>query len=192
MLIPTVLEADGRAERAFDLYSRLLRERIVFLGRPVDPEIANIIVAQLLFLEADDPDTDIDLYVNSPGGDAYAGMAIYDAVQHVRPDDNDAMAVEADGPLIFQQAQRAADGFGRRRQVAGDERAGDGRMGQRGILDLFEQKTGQASRHGSQRQVFDLPHQMPHPADQALQHGQGEFVVVAQRLRESGRGDDPG
>lgn len=85
-LIPTVLEADGRAERAFDLYSRLLRDRIVFLGRPVDDEIANLIVGQLLFLEAEDPDKDIALYVNSPGGEVYAGLAIYDAIQHVRPD----------------------------------------------------------------------------------------------------------
>ena len=85
-VIPTVIEADGRAERAFDIYSRLLRDRIVFLGREVDDEIANLIVAQLLLLEADDPERDIALYVNSPGGSAYAGMAIYDAMQHVRPD----------------------------------------------------------------------------------------------------------
>ena len=85
-LIPTVLEADNRTERAFDLYSRLLRDRIVFLGRPVDDEIANLIVGQLLYLEAEDPDKDIALYVNSPGGEVYAGLAIYDAMQHVRPD----------------------------------------------------------------------------------------------------------
>jgi ATP-dependent Clp protease, protease subunit len=86
VLIPTVVEADGRAERAFDIYSRLLRDRIVFLGREVEEEIANVIVAQLLLLEGDDPDTDVSLYVNSPGGSAYAGMAIYDAMQHIRPD----------------------------------------------------------------------------------------------------------
>jgi ATP-dependent Clp protease, protease subunit len=85
-VIPTVLEADGRAERAFDLYSRLLRDRIVFLGRPVDDELANLIVGQLLYLEAEDPEKDIALYVNSPGGEVYAGLAIYDAMQHVRPD----------------------------------------------------------------------------------------------------------
>ena len=85
-VIPTVLEADGRAERAFDLYSRLLRDRIVFLGRPVDDEIANLIVGQLLYLAAEDPEQDISLYVNSPGGEVYAGLAIYDAMQHVRPD----------------------------------------------------------------------------------------------------------
>ena len=85
-LIPMVVESDGRYERSFDIYSRLLRERIVFLGREVDDEIANVIVAQMLFLEAEDPDKDICLYVNSPGGSAYAGMAIYDAMQYVKPD----------------------------------------------------------------------------------------------------------
>jgi ATP-dependent Clp protease protease subunit len=85
-LIPMVVEQDGRYERSFDIYSRLLRERIVFLGQQVADDIANVITAQLLFLEAEDPDRDISLYVNSPGGDAYAGMAIYDAMQYVKPD----------------------------------------------------------------------------------------------------------
>ena len=86
LLVPVVVESDGRLERSFDIYSRLLRERIVFLGREVDDELANLITAQLLVLEAEDPEKDISLYVNSPGGSAYAGMAIYDAMQHVRPD----------------------------------------------------------------------------------------------------------
>src|SRR5262245_25759529 len=81
-----VVESDGRHERSFDIYSRLLRERIVFLGTEVDDQCANLIAAQLLFLEAESPDKDIDLYVNSPGGSAYAGMAIYDTMQHVKPD----------------------------------------------------------------------------------------------------------
>src|SRR5437763_12067314 len=85
-LIPMVIDSDGRAERAFDIYSRLLKERIVFLGTEVEDTSANLIAAQLLFLEADDPDKDIELYVNSPGGSAYAGMAIYDTMQHVKPD----------------------------------------------------------------------------------------------------------
>ena len=85
-VIPMVLEADGARERSFDIYSRLLRERIVFLGQEVDDSVANLIAAQLLFLEAEDPDKDIWLYVNSPGGVAYAGMAIYDAMQYVKPD----------------------------------------------------------------------------------------------------------
>ena len=85
-LIPMVVESDGRYERSFDIYSRLLRERIVFLGQEVEEQLANAITAQLLFLEAEDPDKDISLYVNSPGGSAYAGMAIYDTMQYVRPD----------------------------------------------------------------------------------------------------------
>jgi ATP-dependent Clp protease protease subunit len=85
-LVPMVVESDGRYERSFDIYSRLLRERIVFLGTPVEDEVANVICAQLLFLEAEDPDKDISLYVNSPGGSAYAGMAIYDTMQFVKPD----------------------------------------------------------------------------------------------------------
>lgn len=85
-LVPMVVESDGRYERSFDIFSRLLRERIVFLGTEVESQSANLIVAQLLFLEAEDPDAEISLYVNSPGGDAYAGMAIYDAVQFVKPD----------------------------------------------------------------------------------------------------------
>src|SRR5436309_15101452 len=85
-LVPMVVESDGRYERSFDIYSRLLRERIVFLGTEVDDHVANLITAQLLFLEAEDPEKDIALYVNSPGGVAYAGMAIYDTMQYVKPD----------------------------------------------------------------------------------------------------------
>jgi ATP-dependent Clp protease protease subunit len=86
MLVPMVVESDGRFERSFDIYSRLLRERIVFLGQEVEEQIANAITAQLLFLESEDADKDISLYVNSPGGSAYAGMAIYDTMQYVKPD----------------------------------------------------------------------------------------------------------
>ena len=85
-LVPMVVESDGRYERSFDIYSRLLRERIVFLGTEVHDDSANVIAAQLLFLEAEDPDRDISLYINSPGGSAYAGMAIYDTMQYVKPD----------------------------------------------------------------------------------------------------------
>ncbi len=85
-LVPMVVESDGRFERSFDIYSRLLRERIVFLGTEVDDTSANLITAQLLFLQAEDPDKDISLYINSPGGSAYAGMAIYDTMQYVKPD----------------------------------------------------------------------------------------------------------
>jgi ATP-dependent Clp protease protease subunit len=85
-LIPMVVEQTSRGERAFDIYSRLLAERIVFLGTPVDDQIANLIIAQLLHLESEDPDKDIYLYVNSPGGSVYAGLAIYDTMQFIKPD----------------------------------------------------------------------------------------------------------
>ena len=85
-LVPMVVEQTSRGERAFDIYSRLLNERIIFLGTPIDDQIANLIVAQLLHLESEDPEKDISLYVNSPGGSVYAGLAIYDTMQFVKPD----------------------------------------------------------------------------------------------------------
>ena len=85
-LVPMVVEQTSRGERAFDIYSRLLSERIIFLGTPVDDQIANLIVAQLIHLESEDPDKDISLYINSPGGSVYAGMAIYDTMQFIKPD----------------------------------------------------------------------------------------------------------
>jgi ATP-dependent Clp protease, protease subunit len=85
-LVPMVLEESSRGERAFDIYSMLLRQRIVFLGQEVDDQIANLIISQMLYLEAQNPEADISLYINSPGGLAYGGMAIYDVIQHVRPD----------------------------------------------------------------------------------------------------------
>jgi ATP-dependent Clp protease protease subunit len=85
-LVPTVVEQSGRGERAFDIYSRLLRERIIFLGTPINDAVADAIVAQLLFLEAEDPEKDIQIYLNSPGGSVTAGLAIYDTMQQVSPD----------------------------------------------------------------------------------------------------------
>jgi ATP-dependent Clp protease, protease subunit len=84
-LVPMVIERTARGEREFDIYSRLLNERIIFLGTPIDDQIANLIVAQLLHLESSDPDKDISIYINSPGGSIYAGMAIYDTMQFIKP-----------------------------------------------------------------------------------------------------------
>ena len=84
--VPMVVEQSGRGDRAFDIYSRLLRDRIVFLGTEIDDQVANLIISQLLLLEAEDPEKDIQLYINSPGGMSYAGMAIYDAIQYVKPE----------------------------------------------------------------------------------------------------------
>jgi ATP-dependent Clp protease, protease subunit len=85
-LIPMVIEQTARGERSFDIYSRLLNERIIFLGTPIDDQIANLVIAQLLHLESEDPDKDIRVYINSPGGDVYAGLAIYDTMQYIAPD----------------------------------------------------------------------------------------------------------
>ena len=85
-LIPMVIEQTSRGERSFDIYSRLLAERIIFLGTPIDDDIANLVVAQLLHLESDDPDKDISIYINSPGGSVYAGLAIYDTMQFIKPE----------------------------------------------------------------------------------------------------------
>lgn len=85
-LVPMVVEQTGRGERAFDIYSRLLKDRIVFIGTPIDDTIASLIIAQLLFLESEDPDKDINLYINSPGGSVSAGLAIFDTMQYIRPD----------------------------------------------------------------------------------------------------------
>ncbi len=84
-MIPTVIEQSGRGERAFDIYSRLLRDRIIYLGNAIDADLANLIVAQLLFLDAEDPEKDIYLYINSPGGSVSAGMGIFDTMNHIRP-----------------------------------------------------------------------------------------------------------
>ncbi len=86
MLVPMVIEQTSRGERAYDIYSRLLRDNIIFLGTPIDDNVANLIIAQMLFLEAEDPEKDISLYINSPGGSITAGMAIYDTMQFIRPD----------------------------------------------------------------------------------------------------------
>jgi ATP-dependent Clp protease protease subunit len=85
-VVPMVIEQTSRGERAFDIYSRLLNERIIFLGTPITDDIANLIIAQLLHLESEDPDKDISIYINSPGGDVYAGLAIYDTIQFIKPD----------------------------------------------------------------------------------------------------------
>lgn len=85
-LVPMVVEQTGRGERAYDIYSRLLKDRIIFIGTPIDDGVANLVIAQLLFLEAEDPDKDIFLYINSPGGSVTAGMAMYDTMQFIKPD----------------------------------------------------------------------------------------------------------
>ena len=90
MLVPMVIEQTGRGERAYDIYSRLLRDNIIFIGTPIDDKIANLVIAQMLFLPQEDPEKDIQLYINSPGGSITAGMAIYDTMQYIK---NDVMTI---------------------------------------------------------------------------------------------------
>lgn len=88
VLVPMVIEKDGRAERAYDIYSRLLKDRIIFIGTPIDDMVANVIIAQLLFLQMENPEKDVDIYVNTPGGHVTSGLAIYDTMQFIKPDVN--------------------------------------------------------------------------------------------------------
>lgn len=85
-LVPMVVEQTSRGERAYDIYSRLLKDRIIFIGSPIDDNVANLVIAQLLFLESEDPEKDINIYINSPGGAVYSGLAIYDTIQYIKPD----------------------------------------------------------------------------------------------------------
>ena len=107
MYVPIVVEQSERGERSYDIYSRLLKDRIIFLGGPIDDNVANAVIAQMLFLEAEDPDKDIHLYINSPGGVVTAGMAIYDTMQYIKPDVSTicvgsaaSMAVDAERQVI--------------------------------------------------------------------------------------------
>src|ERR1700755_1443543 len=110
-MVPMVVEQDSRGERSFDIYSRLLRERIVFIGTPIDDQIANLVVAQLIHLESDDPDKDIAIYINSPGGQVYAGLAIYDTMQFIKPE----VQTICVGIAMSMGAMRLADGGGGKR-----------------------------------------------------------------------------
>src|SRR5256885_16735044 len=106
-LVPMVVEQTSRGERAFDIYSRLLKDNIIFIGTPIDDMIANLIVAQLLFLEAEDPEKDINLYINSPGGPLTAGIAIYDTMQFIRPDVKTICDVQCASMGVLMLAARA-------------------------------------------------------------------------------------
>lgn len=112
-LVPMVIETTSRGERAYDIYSRLLKDRIIFLGTPIDDQVANLIIAQLLFLEAEDPEADINLYINSPGGSLTAGLAIYDTMQFVRPDVATLCigAAESIAALLLAEARPASGSF---------------------------------------------------------------------------------
>src|ERR687886_199526 len=154
-VVPMVIEQTSRGERAFDIYSRLLNERIIFLGTPVDDQIANLIVAQLLHLESEDPDKDISIYINSPGGSVYAGLAIYDTMQFIKPDVSTicvGIAMSMGALLLAGGAQ----GDRAQAQDGGDHRRAHGpaarpRLEGHGTGLLHEPARGEGLRHHRQR-----------------------------------------
>jgi ATP-dependent Clp protease, protease subunit len=193
-LVPMVVEQDGRFERSFDIYSRLLRERIIFLGQEVEDQIANLITAQLLFLDAEDPDKDISLYINSPGGSSYAGMAIYDAMQFVQAD----VATYAIGMAMSAGAMILCGGSAGKRYVLPNAKVmiHQGSAGFRGtpadiqiaakeILEMTEQMAQIIARHSGRpieqvRKDIDRDHFMT--PKEAVDYGLADEVVSPRRL----------
>lgn len=195
MLVPTVLEQSSRGERSYDLYSRLLRERIVFLGTAIDDTVANLITAQLLFLESEDPERDIALYVNSPGGDVTAMFGIYDTMQHVAPD----VATICTGQAASAGAVILAGGAPGKRQLLPNARVllhqpHGGAQGQSvdveiqakemaymrtRMIELLSEHTGQSV----ERLTVDLDRDYIVRGDDAVAYGVVDSVIPRHRLQ---------
>src|SRR3954453_4665755 len=197
-LVPMVVESDGRFERSFDIFSRLLRERIVFLGTEVSETSANLIVAQLLFLESEDPDSDIRLYVNSPGGDAYAGFAIYDAMQYVKPDVQTycvGMAMSA-GALVLAAGAAGkrfvlpnAKGMIHQGRAQSSGKPADTQIAAREILSLTRRYAEIIARHANRdvEQVMqDIDRDRFLEPHEAVEYGLAD-IVLARRVDEGAR-----
>ena len=159
-LIPMVIEQTSRGERSFDIYSRLLNERIIFLGTQVDDQIANLIIAQLLHLESEDPDKDINLYINSPGGSVYSGLAIYDTMQFIKPD----VATTCVGIAMSMGALLLAGGAEGKRTALPNSKIL--------IHQVWGGYQGQASRHRDPREGDDRAEAQAR-GDHVPPHGQG-------------------
>jgi ATP-dependent Clp protease protease subunit len=189
-LVPMVVESDGRYERSFDIYSRLLRERIVFLGTEVSDESANLITAQLLFLEAENPDEDIHIYINSPGGSAYAGMAIYDTMQFVKPD----VTTTCVGMAMSAAAMILAGGAPGKRYLLPNSKVmihqgsggfrgtpADIQIAAREILDMTRRMAEIIARH-SGRNVDQVMHDIDRDwfmtPQEAVDYGLGDVIVA--------------
>jgi ATP-dependent Clp protease protease subunit len=195
-VVPMVVEQDGRWERSFDIYSRLLRERIVFLGQEVEDGIANLIAAQLLFLDAEEPGKDIYLYINSPGGSAYAGMAIYDAMQYVKSD----VSTVCLGMGMSAAAMILSGGAAGKRfalpnakimihQGSGGFRGtpADIQIAAREILDMTQKMAGIIARHSGQdvEQVLrDIDRDRFMTPEEAVDYGLIDDVMKGRTYRE--------
>jgi ATP-dependent Clp protease protease subunit len=196
MLIPTVIEQTSRGERAYDIYSRLLMHRVVFLGRPIDPEVANLIVAQLIHLESEDPEKDIALYVNSPGGEMSSMMAIYDTMQHVKPE----VATTCIGMAASAAALILASGAAGKRSVLPHSRvmihqphltgglegqASDIEIHAREIVRQKQEMIAILSRHtgqSSETVALDTDRDRWLTAEQAVEYGLADSVMAPSRV----------
>jgi ATP-dependent Clp protease protease subunit len=199
-LIPMVVEQSARGERSFDIYSRMLNERVIFLGSEVDDQVANLIVAQIIHLESEDPDKDISLYINSPGGQVYAGLAIYDAMQFVKPD----VATICYGVAMSMGALLLAGGAKGKRMALPNSRilihqplggfqgqASDIEIHARETLDIRDRidaiyakhtgKTKKQLRSDQERDRF-------FKADEAVSYGLADRVIEQRELREQSTG----
>ena len=189
-LVPMVVEQTSRGERAYDIYSRLLKDRIVFIGSPIDDDVANLVIAQLLFLEAEDPDKDINLYINSPGGVVTAGMAIYDTMQFIKP----AVAAVCLGQAASMAAVLLAGGARGKRTALPNARilihqpmggtrgqATDIKIQAEEILRMREHLNGILAKHTGQpmeRIAADTERDYYMSADQAMTYGIIDQVVA--------------
>jgi ATP-dependent Clp protease, protease subunit len=174
-LVPVVVQQDSRGERSFDIYSRLLRERVVFVGTPIDDEIANLVVAQLLHLEADDPDKDIQMYINSPGGVVYAGLAIYDTMRFIKPE----VATICCGIAMSMGSLILAGGAPGKRSALPNSRIlihqpSGGFQGQASDMEIYAEHTGKPKEQVS----LDLERDRFFTPDEAADYGLIDRVVV--------------
>jgi ATP-dependent Clp protease, protease subunit len=195
-VIPVVIEQTARGERSFDIYSRLLAERIVFIGQPIDDELANLVVAQLLHLESDDPDKDVHLYVNSPGGSLHAGLAIYDTMQYVGPDVQTicfGMAASAASLIMVGGAEGKRMALPNVRVMVHQPTSGfqgqssDIEIHAREILDLRQRVEEIYAHHTGQpveRLHDDMERDRFFSAEEAIEYGLVDRVVEAHELPE--------
>jgi ATP-dependent Clp protease protease subunit len=205
-LIPMVIESTGRGERAFDIYSRLLKDGIIFLGTPIDDQVANLIMAQMLFLESEDPDRDIRIYINSPGGDIYALLSIYDTMQYVRNDvSTTVMGMAASAAAVILSAGTKGKRYSlpnsrvlihQPRGQAGGQ-AADIEIWAREVLglrsrldEILSQHTGQAI----EKIKTDTDRDFIMTAEQAKEYGMVDEVITARKLLalQSGNGKADG
>jgi ATP-dependent Clp protease, protease subunit len=195
-LVPMVIEQTARGERSFDIYSRLLAERIVFIGQPIDDELANLVVAQLLHLESDDPEKDVHLYVNSPGGSLHAGLAIYDTMQYVGPDVQTicfGMAASAASLILTGGAEGKRMALPNVRVLIHQPTSGfqgqssDIEIHAREVLDLRERVEQIYARHTGQpveRLHDDMERDRFFSAEEAIEYGLVDRVIEAHELPE--------